>query len=77
MRLLAAARHVALRRALATLPERHRRLMTVLATDASLDYEQIGASLAMPLGSIGPIRARRLARLQRHPELQAVCAGGD
>ena len=38
------------------------------------NYEQIGAKLDMPVGSIGPIRARSLARLQRHPELTEFAA---
>jgi hypothetical protein len=27
----------------------------------------------MPVGSIGPIRGRSLARLRRHPELRTFC----
>ncbi len=70
--LLAAERRAILTRALATLPDRHRRLMTLFASDPAPDYRQISETLAMPIGSIGPIRARSLARLQRHPELRAV-----
>lgn len=61
---------IVLTRALSTLPERQRRLMTLFACDSGANYEQIGAALEMPIGSIGPIRARSLARLQRHPELR-------
>lgn len=73
--LLAAERRAVLLRALATLPERHRRLMTLLASDAAPDYQHISQTLAMPIGSIGPIRARSLARLHRHPELHGVRPG--
>lgn len=71
---LAGERRGALARALATLPERHRRLMTLLLLQPALGYEQVGVRLAMPVGSIGPIRARALARLARHPELRALAA---
>jgi RNA polymerase sigma factor (sigma-70 family) len=62
----------ALARALASLPNRQRRLMTLLAIQVAPDYESISAILAMPVGSIGPTRARSLARLQHHPELQSL-----
>jgi RNA polymerase sigma factor (sigma-70 family) len=73
--LLAAERRAALSRALATLPERQRRLMAMLASDPAVDYERISQILAMPTGSIGPTRARSLARLLGHPELQAIRHG--
>lgn len=76
-RLLAAERSAVLGRALATLPERHRRLMTLLAEESTPDYRHISASLEMPTGSIGPIRARSLARLARNRELRALALGGD
>jgi RNA polymerase sigma factor (sigma-70 family) len=71
--LLESERRVVLARALATLPSRHRQLMTLLVTDPSMDYQQLSAKLRMPIGSIGPTRARSLVRLQRHPELRSVC----
>jgi RNA polymerase sigma factor (sigma-70 family) len=73
--LLAAERRAVLNRALATLPERHRELMTLLASDAASDYQHISQTLAMPIGSIGPIRARSIARLLRHPELHGIRPG--
>jgi RNA polymerase sigma factor (sigma-70 family) len=51
------------RKAVRELPDRQRRVLTVLAAQPSLDYEQIGGLLQMPIGSIGPTRARGLARL--------------
>ena len=73
VRLLEHERHLVLARALATLPERHRRLMTLIAGDAG--YEEIGTTLDMPMGSIGPIRSRCLARLQRNLELRQLAGG--
>jgi RNA polymerase sigma factor (sigma-70 family) len=69
---LAAERRAALAHALAALPERHRRVMALLASDASPDYHRISASVGIPRGSIGPIRARSLARLERSAELRAL-----
>ena len=72
--MLTAERRKILAGALAGLPARHRQLMTVLLTQPELDYRQIGQLLSMPVGSIGPIRARALARLARSPQLRAVSA---
>ena len=70
--LLAAERSEALAAALATLPPRHRRLMTVLASRRCLGYRDVAQLLSMPVGSIGPIRARSLARLARDLRLRAL-----
>ena len=70
--LLAAERRVLLMRALDALPERHRRLMVLLLTQPKMDYATVSATLGMPRGSIGPIRARSLARLQGDPQLRSV-----
>jgi RNA polymerase sigma factor (sigma-70 family) len=69
--LLAAERDDVLRRALGTLPPHQRRLMVLLAA-APDDYRQISERLNMPIGSIGPTRARSLTRLGRHRELRAL-----
>jgi RNA polymerase sigma factor (sigma-70 family) len=71
--LLAAERRATLRRALRALPKRQRQLMTLLA-DTGPNYEEISTTLDMPIGSIGPIRARGLMRLRRDPELLAMLA---
>lgn len=71
--LLASERRVVLGRALATLPSRHRQLMTLLVTEPTMDYHELSARLRMPIGSIGPTRARSLVRLQRNAELRSVC----
>ena len=67
--LLAAERTDILQRALGTLPAHQRRLMVLLVT-TSTDYRSISARLDMPIGSIGPTRARSLDRLSRHRELR-------
>jgi len=67
-------RRLVLTRALSTLPERQRELMTLIASEAAPDYKQIGATLGMPVGSIGPTRARCMARLQEHSELRDYAA---
>ena len=55
---------VLVRRALAELPDRHRQLMELLLASPAISYQEIGARLGMPVGSIGPTRARILARMK-------------
>jgi RNA polymerase sigma factor (sigma-70 family) len=54
-----------IRRALAQLSDRERQLALVLFADPSPSYRQIGARFSMPVGSIGPTRARILDKLRR------------
>ena len=54
----------AVRAGLAELPPTQRNLLRLLADDGPLSYRDIGKLLAMPIGSIGPTRARGLARLR-------------
>jgi RNA polymerase sigma factor (sigma-70 family) len=65
-------RHEVLARAIARLPERHRRLMDVLLTEPGLAYPQISARTGIPMGSIGPIRGRCLIRMADVAEVQAL-----
>ena len=74
---LEAERQAILADAIAALPHRHRRLMTVLLTQPELDYRQIGERLSMPTGSIGPSRARALARLARNARLGELSAAAE
>jgi RNA polymerase sigma factor (sigma-70 family) len=74
--LLDGERRLVLTRALSTLPDRQRELMTLIASDTTPNYKQIGARLGMPVGSIGPTRARCMARLQQHSELREYAAVG-
>jgi RNA polymerase sigma factor (sigma-70 family) len=72
--LLESERRAVLGDALRTLPERHRNLMHLLVAESDLGYDELGRRLGMPVGSIGPIRARCLARLRRHAALRALHA---
>jgi RNA polymerase sigma factor (sigma-70 family) len=67
-------RRVALRRALANLPDRGRTLLETVLEDPGLSYEELAAKLDMPVGSIGPIRQRCLQRLRRMSELADLAA---
>ena len=62
--LLAAERRQALRDALAELPEGRRELLLLLLVDPPLAYEEISRRLGIPIGSIGPTRARAFAQLR-------------
>ncbi|MCG5219097.1 sigma-70 family RNA polymerase sigma factor [Streptosporangium sp. KLBMP 9127] len=70
--LLAAERRLALRAAFARLPPQCRRLLGLLLQDPPVPYSRISAELEMPVGSIGPNRARCLAALRRAPELAGL-----
>jgi RNA polymerase sigma factor (sigma-70 family) len=63
-----------LHRALDQLPKRQRSLMGMLVSQPELSYEEVGRLLVMPVGSIGPTRARSLDRLRGDGELQALQA---
>jgi RNA polymerase sigma factor (sigma-70 family) len=54
----------ALQHAVATLSERDQTLMRLLIEAERPNYREIGQKLGMPIGSIGPTRARILARLR-------------
>jgi RNA polymerase sigma factor (sigma-70 family) len=70
--LLDAERHEALLTALAELPDRQRSLLLLLIEDPPLPYEEISRRLGIPVGSIGPTRARALARVRSHLAVQAL-----
>jgi RNA polymerase sigma factor (sigma-70 family) len=70
--LLQSERGSALRRRIATLPERHRSLMELMLSEPALDYRQISARTGIPTGSIGPIRGRCLVRMANDPAIQAL-----
>jgi RNA polymerase sigma factor (sigma-70 family) len=57
-------RNAALWRALDRLPERDQALLRLLVADPQPSYQEIAAALDMPVGSIGPTRARALERLR-------------
>ena len=62
--LLRAERNQMIRDGLRELPEKQRRLLVMLAQDPPPSYKEIAERLGIPVGSIGPLRARYLARLR-------------
>lgn len=71
-RLLRLERHEALLAGFAELPARQRELLLLLLADPPWSYAEIGSRLGMPVGAIGPTRARALDRLRRTPALVAL-----
>lgn len=69
---IAAELNAALRAAFALLPARCRHLLSMLITDPPPSYAEISAALPVPIGSIGPQRARCLDRLRRSPFLNVL-----
>jgi RNA polymerase sigma factor (sigma-70 family) len=67
--ILAKERQLALRQALADLPDRGRALFETLLDQPGLTHEQLAIKLDMPTGSIGPTRQRCLSKLRTAPEL--------
>jgi RNA polymerase sigma factor (sigma-70 family) len=63
--ILVAERNAALRAAFAELPGRCQQLLAMLISDPPHPYAEIHAKLGIPVGSIGPQRARCLDRLRR------------
>jgi RNA polymerase sigma factor (sigma-70 family) len=74
-RLLTGERDALLWRAFEALGPRDQALLRMLAADPAPSYEEIGAALGMPVGSIGPTRARALTRLRRAFDRLGVPAG--
>jgi DNA-directed RNA polymerase specialized sigma24 family protein len=66
----AAERREAFWTALERLPDRHRELMTALLAEPPLSYAEASRRTGIPVGSIGPIRARSLDRLRRDETLR-------
>lgn len=64
-RVTTAERDLVLWRAVEAISERCQQLLRVLMADPPPSYEAVGAALDMPIGSIGPTRARCLDRLRR------------
>ena len=70
--LLRAERHAALREAFYRLPPPYQRLITLLLEDPPVPYAEISARLGIPVGSIGPTRARCVEKLRRDPAIAAL-----
>jgi RNA polymerase sigma factor (sigma-70 family) len=60
----------ALDRALKRLPRPYRRVLQLLSSDLVPSYEEVAKAMAVPVGSIGPMRMRALQILRRDPGLQ-------
>jgi RNA polymerase sigma factor (sigma-70 family) len=69
--ILIAERSAALRAAFAGLPPHGQHLLAMLFRDPPCSYAEISARLGIPIGSIGPQRARCLERLRQSPALIA------
>jgi len=70
--MLMAERNAVLRAAFAELPPRCQRLLGMLLSDPPHSYAEISTTLDIPVGSIGPQRARCLERLRRSSTLMAL-----
>ena len=67
--ILMAERNAALRAAFAELPPKYQQLLAMLMSDPPHSYAEISEKLQIPMGSIGPQRARCLERLRRSAAL--------
>jgi len=54
------------------LGDRDRQLLALLVADPPVAYAEISRRLHIPIGSIGPTRARVLAKLRACPSLVAL-----
>ena len=73
--LIADERDSALRTAFAQLGQRCQQLLAMLMRDPPEPYAQISADLSIPVGSIGPSRARCLDQLRGSPTVAALIGG--
>ncbi len=70
--LIARERDTALWRAFRVIGGRCQALLRMIAAPDPLTYEEIGAALEMPIGAIGPTRARCLDKLRRSLALEGA-----
>lgn len=70
--LIDAERHAAGRRAFTQLPRRDQQLLSRLFADPPKSYKEISTVLGIPVGAIGPTRARCLTRARRTPAIPAL-----
>ena len=70
--LLQAEEHSVLAAAFGRLAERCQRLLRLLMVDPPPHYEEVAAALAIPIGSVGPTRARCLERLTREVKIAGL-----
>lgn len=72
--LLRCERDSMLWQAFSRLPARDQALLRLLVSDPMPSYEEIAAAMGMPIGSVGPTRARCLERLRREAEVVQLAA---
>ena len=72
--LLVSERRAALTGGLAELRPQHRQLLVLAHVEPRLSYQEIGHQLGMPVGSIGPTRARCIDKLRGTTALQRLLA---
>jgi len=70
--ILMAEQNAAVRAAFAELPSRCQQLLSMLISDPPHSYANIHAELGIPVGSIGPQRARCLDRMRRSSAFAAL-----
>ena len=75
--LLAGERRDALRRGLAELEPRHRELLLMVCAEPPVSYAEISTRLGIPIGSIGPTRARCLAKLRATASVAALVCSNE
>lgn len=73
--IIAAELSAALRAAIGDLPPLCRQLLSMLISDPPRSYAEISAALPIPIGSIGPQRARCLERLRKSRAVAALIEG--
>jgi RNA polymerase sigma factor (sigma-70 family) len=73
--IIAHERDSALRTAFAELGDRCQQLLALLMRDPPVPYSSISADLSIPVGSIGPSRARCLAQLRGSPVVAQLVDG--
>ena len=75
--LLRSEEQAAVREGLATLKPNQRELLLMLVAEPAVPYAQISSELGVPIGSIGPTRARCLRKLEAAPSVQALISTSD
>jgi RNA polymerase sigma factor (sigma-70 family) len=70
--LLRAEHQAAVRASATALSTRQRAVLSLLSADPPVPYVEISRRLGLPIGSIGPIRARSIQRLRQASAVQAL-----
>jgi RNA polymerase sigma factor (sigma-70 family) len=70
--LLRQERRHAVQRGLVDLPSKQQELLRLLAADPPMNYQQISQRLGMPVGSIGPTRARSIQNLRNTAPVRSL-----